>query len=153
AGGPFTVIAEGMPLPAFDVHCPLMTLPAALATTLDTIPAVVPYLDADPIAVERWKNRLGETPGLKVGLVWAGNPAHKNDRQRSIRFDRLAALFDLPGVRWFSLQVGERVRDLVALGPGQVTDLSSALSDFAEAAAAITNLDLVISVDTAAAHL
>jgi tetratricopeptide (TPR) repeat protein len=153
AGGPFPVFAEGAALPAFDVHCPLMSLPAALGTTLDTIPAPVPYLSADPPAVERWSNRLAGPAGLKVGIAWAGNPNHRNDRQRSLPLERVAALFDLPGVRWFSLQVGARAGDLATLPPGQVTDLSPDLTDFAETAAAIANLDLVISADTAPAHL
>jgi tetratricopeptide (TPR) repeat protein len=153
AGGPFPVIAEGAALPAFDVQCPLMTLPAALGTTLDTIPAQVPYLAADPAAVRRWSERLGAASGLKVGIAWAGNPQHRNDRQRSLTLDRFAALFDLPGVRWFSLQVGARAGDLATLPPGQVTDLSPGLTDFAETAAAVANLDLVITVDTAPAHL
>jgi tetratricopeptide (TPR) repeat protein len=153
AGGPFPVIAEGAALPAFDVQCPLMTLPAALGTKPDTIPARVPYLAADPEAVRRWSERLGAAPGLKVGIAWAGNPEHRNDRQRSLTLDRIAALFDLPGVRWFSLQVGARAGDLATLPPGQVTDLSTELTDFAETAAAVANLDLVITVDTAPAHL
>jgi len=153
AGGPFPVVAEGAALPAFDVQCPLMTLPAALGTTLDTIPSQVPYLAADPAAVRRWGERLGAAAGLKVGIAWAGNPAHRNDRQRSLTLDRFAALFDLPGVRWFSLQVGARAGDLATLPPGQVTDLAPELTDFAETAAALANLDLVITVDTAPAHL
>ncbi len=153
AGGPFPVIAEGAALPAFDVQCPLMTLPSALGTKLDTIPAAVPYLAADPEAVRRWSERLGAAPGLKVGIAWAGNPAHRNDRQRSLALDRFATLFDLPGVCWFSLQVGARAGDLATLPPGQVIDLSPQLTDFAETAAAVANLDLVITVDTAPAHL
>jgi tetratricopeptide (TPR) repeat protein len=153
AGGPFPVIAEGAALPAFDLHCPFMSLPLALATTPDTIPAQVPYFSAAPEDVRRWKERLGDAPGLKVGIAWAGNPHHKNDRNRSLALDRFAALFDVPGVRWFSLQVGARAGDLAALPPGRVNDLSPQLTDFAETAAAVANLDLVISADTAPAHL
>jgi tetratricopeptide (TPR) repeat protein len=153
AGGVFPVIAEGAALPAFDVQCPLMSLPWAFGTTLDTIPAAVPYLDAEPGATERWKHRLEGPPGHKVGLVWAGSPLHKNDRQRSIAFERIAALLDVPGVRWFSLQVGERAGDLAILDAGRVSDLSPELTNFSETAAAIANLDLVIAVDTAVAHL
>lgn len=152
-GGPFAVVPEGSPLPKFDLHCPLMSLPQALGTTLDTVPAAVPYLHAEPNALDRWKHRLGDRPGLKVGIAWAGNPAHQNDLQRSIGLERMSALLDLPGVRWFSLQVGARANDLAALTPGLVSDLSPDLKDFSETAAAIANLDLVITVDTAAAHL
>jgi tetratricopeptide (TPR) repeat protein len=153
AGGPFPVIAEGAALPAFDVHCPLMSLPLALGTTPETIPAPVPYLSAAPEDIRRWKENFGDAPGLKIGIAWAGNPHHRNDERRSIPLDRFAALFDLPGVRWFSLQVGARAGDLAGLSPGRVNDLSPQLTDFAETAAAVANLDLVISADTAPAHL
>jgi predicted O-linked N-acetylglucosamine transferase (SPINDLY family)/ADP-heptose:LPS heptosyltransferase len=153
AGGPFPVIPEGAGLPAFDVHCPLMSLPLALGTTPENIPAQVPYFSAAAEDVLRWKERLGDAPGLKVGVAWAGNPHHRNDHRRTIALETFARLFDEPGVRWFSLQVGARVGDLAALPPGRVNDLSPQLTDFAETAAAIANLDLVISVDTAPVHL
>jgi predicted O-linked N-acetylglucosamine transferase (SPINDLY family)/ADP-heptose:LPS heptosyltransferase len=153
AGGPFPVVAEGAPLPDFDLHCPFMSLPRAFATTPDTIPGRVPYLSAAPEDVLRWKERLGEAPGLKVGIAWAGNPQHRNDERRSVALERFAALLDVPGVRWFSLQVGARAGDLAALPPGRVNDLSPQLTDFAQTAAALANLDLVITADTAPAHL
>jgi tetratricopeptide (TPR) repeat protein len=145
--------AQGDTIPPFDCYCPLPSLPLAFGTTLDTIPATVPYLHIETEAWQRWKNRLAGGSGLKIGLVWAGNPAHKNDRRRSIALDQIAALFDCPGVRWFSLQSGERAGDLATLSCGRVADLSPELADFAETAAAIANLDLVITVDTATAHL
>ncbi len=89
----------------------------------------------------------------KVGLVWAGNPQHKNDRHRSIAFERLLPLLGIAGISWFSLQVGERRADLAQAPVGGIIDLSDGLADFAETAAAVSALDLVISVDTAAAHL
>jgi tetratricopeptide (TPR) repeat protein len=147
------VVVEGDALPAFDLHCPLLSLPLAFATTLDTIPGDTPYLSADPAAAALWRERLGEGAGLKVGLVWAGNPRHKNDHNRSIAFDRLAPLFGAEGVRWFSLQVGERRADLARLPTGTIADLSDGLVDLADTAAAISALDLVIAVDTAVAHL
>jgi tetratricopeptide (TPR) repeat protein len=153
AGGPFPVIAEGEALPRFDVHCPLMSLPFALGTTPENIPAQVPYFSAAAEDVRRWKERLGDARGIKVGIAWAGNPHHRNDERRSIPLDRFTALLDVPGVRWFSLQVGARARDLAALPPGRVNDLSPQLADFAETAAAVANLDLVISADTAPVHL
>jgi tetratricopeptide (TPR) repeat protein len=153
AGAAVSVIAEGAPLPAFDLHCPLMSLPLAFGTTIETIPAAIPYLAAAPEAVARWRHRLGSAPGMKVGLVWAGNPAHKNDRTRSLKLSRFAPLFDLPGVRWLSLQVGDRASDLAKLNAGQMIDLAADLKDFAETAAAVAALDLVITVDTAVAHL
>src|SRR5262249_27134059 len=111
------------------------------------------YFPAAPDAVARWRARLATAAGMKIGLVWAGNPAHLNDKSRSIALDRLSSLFELPGTQWYSLQVGERAADLAKLPPGRVTDLAAGLTDFAETAAAISALDLVISVDTAVAHL
>jgi predicted O-linked N-acetylglucosamine transferase (SPINDLY family)/ADP-heptose:LPS heptosyltransferase len=153
AGGPYMVVAAGQPLPAFDLHCPLMGLPLAFGTTPETIPASIPYLTAAPDAVARWRARLATAAGMKVGVVWAGNPAHLNDAARSIPLDRLRNLFELPDVAWHSLQVGARAADLDALAGGTITDLAPELTDFAETAAAITALDLVISADTAVAHL
>jgi hypothetical protein len=152
-GGVAQVIRDGEVPPPFDLHCPLLSLPLAFATTLDTVPAAVPYLEVDPGAAARWRERLGSATGLKVGLIWAGSPQHKNDRNRSIAFQRLGPLFAVPGLRWFSLQVGERRADLARAAPGTITDISDGLTDFADTAAAIAGLDLVISVDTAAAHL
>ncbi|HEY2134649.1 MAG TPA: tetratricopeptide repeat protein [Xanthobacteraceae bacterium] len=152
-GGPFAIFAEGAPLPAFDTHCPLMSLPLAFGTTLDSIPAAIPYFAAAPEALTRWRTRLKASESLKVGLVWAGSPLHKNDRTRSIALERFAPLLELPGVTWYSLQVGARAGDLAAAAAGRMADLSPELTDFAETAAAIAALDLVICVDTAVAHL
>jgi tetratricopeptide (TPR) repeat protein len=146
------VFAEGDVVPPFDLHCPLLSLPLAFATTLDSVPAEVPYLPVDAAAAARWRQRIG-AEDFKVGLVWAGNPQHKNDRNRSIALASLGALFGVPAIRWFSLQVGERAADLARLPGGTITDLSDQLTDFTETAAAIASLDLVISVDTAVAHL
>jgi tetratricopeptide (TPR) repeat protein len=147
------VLADGDVLPAFDLHSPLLSLPLAFGTTLETIPADVPYVTVDPAAAARWRERVGDGKGLKVGLVWAGNAMHKNDRNRSVALDRLAPLFGAAGVRWFSLQVGERKADLARLPAGTIADLSDGLTDFAETAAAMAGLDLLIAADTAAAHL
>src|SRR5262249_52983996 len=111
------------------------------------------YLKVDPAAAARWRNRIGTAGGLNVGLVWAGNPQHKNDRNRSIVFEGLAPLLDVAGVRWFSLQVGERSADLARAPAGRIASLADRLVDFAASAAASDALDLVITVDTAAAHL
>jgi hypothetical protein len=147
------LLARGDALPDFDLQCPLLSLPRAFGTTLATIPAAVPYLSADPEAIARWRSRLGDGPALKVGFAWAGSPLHRNDARRSIAIEALAPLLRLAGVRWFSLQVGERAADLARLPGGLVTDLAPELADFAETAAAVHNLDLVIAVDTAVAHL
>ena len=91
-----------MPVPVFDYHISVMSIPAVLGTELATIPADVPYLRVDPAKSERWRARI-EGRGLKVGLAWAGNPAHLRDRYRSMPFDLLSSLWDIPGVRYFSL--------------------------------------------------
>jgi tetratricopeptide (TPR) repeat protein len=148
-----TVIAKGMPPLEFDLHCPLGSLPLRFATRLHSIPAEVPYLFPRAAAVERWRERLGAGTELKVGLVWAGSAQHSNDHNRSLAFPRLRPLLAAAPVRWHSLQTGPRAHDLAELEPGQVSDLSEALTDFAESAACVVNLDLVITVDTAIAHL
>ena len=138
----------------FDLQAPLHGLPGIFATTLDTIPADVPYLrppgDTPPA--------LETSGGFKVGLVWAGNPKHKNDANRSIDFERFTPLLDMESVDFYSLQVGERggdIRNNQALGglEGKIVDLGQDLGDFAATAAAIGQLDLVITVDTSVAHL
>jgi hypothetical protein len=88
-----------------------------------------------------------------VGLVWAGNPRHPNDRRRSIPFAELAPFWTLPGIAWSSLQVGPRAADLAAAPPGLIEDLAPRLQDFADTAAALAQLDLVVTVDSAVAHL
>jgi len=151
--GSIDVLAEGDLLPPFELHSPLLSLPLAFATTLDTIPARIPYLTADAATAARWRARIGTPAGLKIGLVWAGNAQHKNDRNRSIALERLLPLIGSIKARWFSLQVGERAGDLARVAPGRLENLADRFTDFAETAAAIDNLDLVISVDTAVAHL
>ncbi|MBW7971442.1 tetratricopeptide repeat protein [Bradyrhizobium sp. BR 10289] len=138
----------------FDLHCPLGSLPLALGTQLDTIPSPEPYLPAPPAArVTAWDDRLGLHDCFRVGLVWSGNPAHKNDRDRSIPLDTLAPLLDCD-VRFVSLQKGPRDRDRAFLDQHpDIVDLTDQLTDFTDTAALMACLDLVISVDTSVAHL
>jgi tetratricopeptide (TPR) repeat protein len=140
--------------PAFDVHVPLLSLPLIFGTRVDTVPAAIPYLTADPALVERWRDRLGAHSGLTIGLVWQGNPAHPNDRNRSMRLDAMRPLLDCPGARFVSLQVGPGQEQLKGLDD-RITDLATEIDigSFADAAAIIANLDLVISIDSAVAHL
>jgi len=142
------VMLRGAALPAAAFHCPLASLPLAFGTRLDTIPAPGGYLQADPGAVAAWQDRLGALPGLRVGLVWAGNPEHADDRRRSIPSALLAPLAELSGVSFVSLQKGWE-----AAPPVNLTDWSAELGDFADTAALIAALDLVIGVDTAVIHL
>jgi tetratricopeptide (TPR) repeat protein len=157
--GPAAVIAAGEPLPPFDCHCPLASLPLAFGTTLDTVPAAPRYLAAPSERIALWRERLGDTAGHRVGLVWAGNPrlglrnANRVDRQRSLDFDQLAPVLAAEGCTFYSLQKGAAaVAQLHACGH-RVIDHTEALRDFADTAALVANLDLVIAVDTSVAHL
>jgi hypothetical protein len=152
------VFAEGEALPDFDVHAPLMSLPALLATTLETVPAEVPYLFAEEELVARWARELGSEPGFKIGVVWQGNPHHGWDHFRSFPLAQLAPLAELPGVRLYSLQRGPGAEQLATLnGRFPVTDLAGRWADpfvsLRELAAVMANLDLVVTADTAPAHL
>lgn len=150
-----TVIARGEALPRFDLQLPLMSLPRVFGTTLDTIPAEVPYLHPDPARLSRWRAALADVTALKVGVVWAGNARHKGDRQRSLPAASVLPRLVMPGVQLYSLQKEPRLEDgevLAALGR-DIIDLAPALGDFADTAAAVAALDLVIAVDTSVAHL
>jgi Flp pilus assembly protein TadD len=154
--GRVTVVAIGDSLPRADLRCPMLSLPRVLGTNaVADIPATIPYLRADPGAVARWQRRVAMLPGLRVGLVWAGNPEDaRMDRRRSMPPAALAPLAELPGVSLVSLQVGRAAQALSGSPLGQaVHDWTAELSDFAETAALIEALDLVISVDTAVVHL
>jgi tetratricopeptide (TPR) repeat protein len=146
------VVARGDPLPAFDCHCPLLSLPRVFKTNLATIPNAVPYLRVPSEASAGWAERIAAAPGLRVGLVWAGTTVGAID-PRHIDLRLLQALWQVAGISWFSLQVGDRSGDISSLGGVKVADLSPWLADFAETAAAVCHLDLVISVDTSVAHL
>lgn len=148
------------PLPAYDCHLPLMSIPHRLGVDLATIPADGPYLHADPAAVAGWRDRLAGEAGIKVGLVWAGDPrahqrgAHLMDRRRSLPLSAFGPLFRVPGVHWISLQKGAAVTQ--AGDPaffGLMFDPMAEIDDFADTAALVSTLDLVVSVDTSVAHL
>jgi ADP-heptose:LPS heptosyltransferase len=148
-------VCRGDALPEFDLHCPLASLPLAFATTLDTIPAQVPYLRSPAERIDAWRARLPSTTSLpRVGLVWSGDARHKNDRRCSMAFEALAPLVATPGIDFVSLQKNAREADLQALRRcGNVIDIAAELEDFADTAAVILLLDLVITVDTSVAHL
>ena len=136
----------------FDRQQSLMSLPHFLGTTLDRVSATVPYLRADPAEIQTWRNRLAHLPGLRVGLVWAGDPSLVADGRRSMALAQLAPLAGLGGVSFVSLQLGP-----AAGQPSPVNlvlhTVTGHLSDFADTAAAVSTLDLVIGVDTAVTHL
>lgn len=148
------VMAQGEPLPPYDLHLPLMSLPNVLRIGLDAVPAA-PYLAADPDKAAAWQTRIGRSTELAVGVVWSGNPDHKSDARRSLAAARVLTSLAMPGVGLFSLQKQVRSTDrpaFRALG-GTVTDLAPWLSDFTDTAAALQSLDVVIAVDTSVAHL
>ncbi len=152
AGGVGRVAAHGEDLPDFDCHVPLMSLARVFTTCLDTVPATVPYLA--PPADTPAPAPLAAADGLKVGFAWSGSTTFKANRVRSCEVEHFATLFDLPGVSFFALQVGERASELARLPASDaVHDLGPELGDFADTAAAVAALDLVVSVDTALVHL
>ncbi len=145
------VLARGETLPGFDLHCPMLSLPLAFGTTLANIPAMAAYLRADPALAEAWRQKLDAAgkAGLRVGLAWRGSNAMRANHRRSVPPERLAPLLALPGLHFVSLQKdGPAAQAAFAL-----TDLMAEVADFADTAALIANLDLVIAVDTAVVHL
>jgi tetratricopeptide (TPR) repeat protein len=141
------------PPPAFDYYCPMCSLPLAFGTRLETIPSPRSYLPAPPAPrLQTWEERLGPRDRLRVGLVWSGNPKHKNDSNRSIRLRTLAPVLDADAT-FVSLQKDPRPDDKTYLDEANILDLSCHLTDFVETAALISCLDLVITVDTSVAHL
>lgn len=144
-------VGEGASV-TFDLHCPLPSLPRGFGTALGSVPADVPYLAADPALAAQWRRHLG--PGLNLGLVWAGNPDHGRDRNRSLPFAAVAPLLGWAGATWHVLQKRLEAAEAEALasmagvrvpGPG--------FNDFADTAACIDGLDLVVTADTSVAHL
>ncbi|HWY85712.1 MAG TPA: tetratricopeptide repeat protein [Gemmataceae bacterium] len=152
--GVHQLVAEGAPLPPFDVQVPLLSLPAVFGTTLATIPAHVPYLGADPGLVEHWRKELTPPAGFKVGIAWQGNSRNTKDPYRSVSLARFANLARMRGVHLMSLQVGPGAEQLAAF-PMPITNLGSRFDpgSLNDLAAALMNLDLVVTVDTAVAHL
>lgn len=142
----------------WDHWVPVLSLPFHLGTQLDTIPANLPYLRVPADKQADWKktiDHLSPGPELRVGLVWHGNPAFENDAERSLPdLTAMAPLWEVPGVRFFSLQKGRGEQDVARWQASQsLVDLAPRLHNFADTAAAISQMDLVISVDTAVAHL
>jgi tetratricopeptide (TPR) repeat protein len=147
------IIARGDTPPPFDVHCPLGSLPLALRTEPDTVPAEIPYLSADEASLTKWSARLGALARPRIAIAWSGNSTHFNDRNRSIPFAQLESLFSAPA-RFVSVQRDVRGEDAEKLASeSRVTHVGGELANFTDTAAAIALADLVISADTAVAHL
>ena len=145
------VIPDGSPIPPFDVQAPLITLPQIFETTLATVPAEVPYVRVNEERRQYWQEQLAGLSGFKIGIAWQGNPKHKSDWKRSVALQELAPLADVPGVRLLSIQKGAGTEQLEHV-KFPVIDLCGCLG-FAETAAVMENLDLVVSIDSAIAHL
>src|SRR6266702_1061306 len=164
--GAAAVVARGEALPPFDVHCPLGSLPLALKTELQTVPAPTSYLSADEAHLKKWSARLQQIPSPRVAIAWSGNPAHDNDRNRSLPFGSLTPLFPpsnppllagegrVGAPSFISIQRDLRSEDAARLAAEtRLTHLGGELDDFSDTAAVLALCDLVISVDTAPAHL
>lgn len=145
--------ARGETLPPFDVYCPLGSLPLALKTDASSIPAGIPYLQADDAYVAKWRPALAALPGRRVALAWAGHARHANDRNRSIDLKLLQPLFACEGVSFVSVQHELRDGDAAWLAGSGITDLGSQIVDMSDTAAILALVDLTISVDTAVVHL
>jgi tetratricopeptide (TPR) repeat protein len=152
--GAAEVVANGETLPDFDWHCPLFSLPYAFGTTLATIPAATPYLHAAAHAAEEWNARLPPRTRPRIGLAWAGNPDHGNDHNRSVGLGAFLSILAGVAGTFVSLQRDVRPADAALLQErSDILHFGEALSTFADTAALISNLDLVIAVDTSVAHL
>jgi tetratricopeptide (TPR) repeat protein len=148
------LLPAGTSLGSFDLQTPLLSLPRIFGCTLANIPAKVPYLHVSPELNDYWREQLRDVREFKVGIAWQGNPEHKRDRSRSVSLLAFASLASVQGIRLLSLQTGpgrEKLTELKKSMP--VMDLADECEDFADTAAVMNNLDLVVTVDTAVAHL
>jgi len=155
AKGVGEIVKAGDPLPPFDLQVPMLSQPMVFKTTLENIPGEVPYLFADPGRGAAWRDRLGSDKSrLRVGLAWAGNPEHRHHRIRDIALETLRPLLGVNGIAFFSVQVGSGSEQIHRLpDAAAIIDHTEHLQDFADTAALMMELDLIISVDTAVAHL
>jgi len=145
-------VAAGDALPPFDFHVPMLSLPLVFQTTRETIPREIPYLSVDAARRETWRERLGtDHSRLRVGIAWAGNPRNVPLRKRDISIDQLQPLLAVEGVEFHRLQISAETPSLES--PLPMIDHTAQIHDFADTAALLMELDLVISVDTAVAHL
>src|SRR3984885_9870488 len=147
------IVSRGDPLPDFDIHCPLLSLPLAFGTRLETVPSQTPYLRASAKAAMNWNARLSPGNRPRIGLVWSGSPTNRNDHNRSIRLSALLPLLDSDAT-YVGLQQDVRPSDAAVLHErSDLLDFGDELKTFSDTAALVSNLDLVISVDTSVAHL
>jgi len=147
------VLGEGEPLPPVDFLCPLLSLPLAFQTELASVPANIPYLRPQDERLNKWRGRLPANGRPRIGLCWAGSGTHLNDRNRSIALEHFATLLSVPGVDFVSLQKEVGEPQSAPLRAHGVTQLGREFTDFADTAAVLAMLDLLVSVDTSVAHL
>jgi Flp pilus assembly protein TadD len=153
AGGK-AVFERGEPLPSFDIHCPLMSLPLAFQTELATIPADIPYILPDPARQAQWEGRSPKRERPRIGIAWSGNPKYRDNHNRSIPLQNLMPLIRETGFNFYVLQTEIRPEDFELLKSSpSLTNHSDQLNDFADTAALMSHMDLIISVDTSLAHL
>lgn len=148
-----TILNKNKNIPYFDYYCPLMSLPLAFKTSIDTIPNDVPYLLVDNLKSKQWQDRLGHKKKARVGIVWSGSTHHENDHNRSLTLTQISLLFELP-FEFHCLQKEIREVDIETLNDIKaINQHQESLHDFSDTAALISQMDLIISVDTAVAHL
>jgi tetratricopeptide (TPR) repeat protein len=149
------VISQGEQLPEFDVHCPLLRLPLIFHTTLESIPARIPYISVDSLLLEKWSRKIKpDGSRIKIGLVWAGSRTNIVGLYRSCSLDLFSPLAQYNDITFYSLQKGEGSAEALNPPAGmRLIDYTEDIQDFSDTAAIISNLDLVISIDTAVAHL
>jgi hypothetical protein len=155
-GGGAQIVPKGSTLPAFDLHCPLVSLPLAFGTRLETIPSATGYLSAPTERMTNWQARLQGYRSPRIGLAWSGNPGHERDGERSVGLHEFLPLLDALAAEatFVSLQKDVRAEDADLLkARTDILDYGDAFEDFSDTAALISQLDLVISVDTSVAHL
>jgi tetratricopeptide (TPR) repeat protein len=148
-------IVQGEPLPHFDIQCPILTLPLVFNTTPENIPVNIPYISVNSILIQKWKDKIQhDNSKLKVGIVWHGNPKHKNDRNRSMPFAHFSPFAKFTDITFYSLQKGKASEQARNFSMGmKFIDLTEEINDFSDTAALIENLDLTMSVDTSVVHL
>jgi tetratricopeptide (TPR) repeat protein len=153
--GVHQIFVQGEELPEYDLYCPLLSLPRIFNTTLESIPSKESYIEADAVLARRWKEKVfSDNSSLKIGLVWAGKPTHKNDRNRSFPLATFSPLAALDHISFYSLQKGETAKQVENPPAGiHLIDYTEEFCDFADTAAFMENLDLVVSVDTSVVHL
>jgi hypothetical protein len=151
----FAFITDQDPLPIYTLQCPFMSLPTVFRTTITTVPSAKSYLRADAGKIRAWEDKLPKDGLKRVGLVWAGNPDHMNDHLRSIPLALFAPLWDVSRLHFLSFQKGDKALQQMSCLPASLpfTSLADTLSDFAETAAALSCLDILITVDTATLHV